>query len=133
MDMMDIKGSMIEALDIKTLLLTPDKVICTMPVNERTKQPFGYLHGGASVVLAETVASIGAWASIDQEREVAMGMEINANHLRSVSQGIVTATGIPLHKGRRSAVWEIKITDEQERLICISRCTVAISPKRVDQ
>jgi len=133
MDMMDIKGSMIEALDIKTLLLTPDKVICTMPVNERTKQPFGYLHGGASVVLAETVASIGAWASIDQEREVAMGMEINANHLRSVSQGIVTATGIPLHKGRRSAVWEIKITDEQERLICISRCTVAISPKRVEQ
>ena len=133
MDMMDIKGSMIEALDIKTLLLTPDKVICTMPVNERTKQPFGYLHGGASVALAETVASIGAWASIDQEREVAMGMEINANHLRSVSQGIVTATGIPLHKGRRSAVWEIKITDEQERLICISRCTVAISPKRVDQ
>jgi len=132
MDMMDVKGSMIEALDIKTLLLTPDKVICTMPVNERTKQPFGYLHGGASVALAETVASIGAWASIDQEREVAMGMEINANHLRSVSQGIVTATGIPLHKGRRSAVWEIKITDEQERLICISRCTVAISPKRVE-
>jgi len=132
MDMMDVKGSMIEALDIKTLLLTPDKVICTMPVNERTKQPFGYLHGGASVALAETVASIGAWAIIDQEREVAMGMEINANHLRSVSQGIVTATGIPLHKGRRSAVWEIKITDEQERLICISRCTVAISPKRVE-
>lgn len=133
MEMMDIKGSMLEALDIKNLLLTPDKVICTMPVNERTKQPFGYLHGGASVVLAETVASIGAWASIDQEREVAMGMEINANHLRSVSQGVVTATGIPLHKGRRSAVWEIKITDEQDRLICISRCTVAISPKRTEQ
>jgi len=131
MDMMNIQGTIIEALDIKTLLLTPDKVICTMPVNERTKQPFGYLHGGASLVLAETVASIGAWASIDQEQEVAMGMEINANHLRSASQGIVTAVGVPLHKGRKSAVWDIKITDEQDRLICVSRCTVAISPKRV--
>lgn len=133
MEMMDITGTIIEALGIETLLLTPEKVICTMPVNERTKQPFGYLHGGASVVLAETVASIGAWACIDQEREVAMGMEINANHLRSVSQGIVTATGMPLHKGRRSMVWEIKLTDEQDRLICISRCTVAISPKRTEQ
>lgn len=128
--MMDIKGSMIEALNIETLLLSPEKVICTMPVNERTKQPFGYLHGGASVVLAETAASIGTWACIDQEREVAMGMEINANHVRSVRSGLVTATATPLHKGRRSMVWDIKITDEQERLICISRCTVAISPKR---
>jgi 1,4-dihydroxy-2-naphthoyl-CoA hydrolase len=127
MEIMDIKGTIIEALNIETLLLTPEKVICTMPVNERTKQPFGYLHGGASVVLAETVASI------DQEREVAMGMEINANHLRSVNHGLVTATGTPLHKGRRSTVWEIKIMDEQDRLICISRCTVAISPKRVEQ
>ena len=128
--MMDIKGTIIEALGIETLELSADKVICTMPVNEKTKQPFGLLHGGASVVLAETVASIGAWASIDQENEVAMGMEINANHLRSVGQGIVTAIGTPLHKGRSSAVWEIKITDEQDRLICISRCTVAIAKKR---
>lgn len=130
--MMDIKGTIIEALGIETLELSADKVICTMPVNEKTKQPFGLLHGGASVVLAETVASIGAWASIDQENEVAMGMEINANHLRSVGQGIVTAIGTPLHKGRSSAVWEIKITDEQDRLICISRCTVAIAKKRKD-
>lgn len=131
MEMMDIKGTLIEALNIETLLLTPEKVICTMPVNERTKQPFGYLHGGASVALAETAASIGTWACIDQEREVAMGMEINANHVRSTNQGIVTATATPLHQGRRSMVWDIKITDEQDRLLCISRCTVAISPKRV--
>lgn len=130
--MMDIKGTIIEALGIETLELTADKVVCTMPVNEKTKQPFGLLHGGASVVLAETVASIGAWASIDQDNEVAMGMEINANHLRSVGQGIVTAVGMPLHKGRSSAVWEIKITDEQQRLVCISRCTVAIAKKRKD-
>jgi len=127
---MDIKNTIIEALGIKTLLLTPDKVICTMPVDERTKQPFGYLHGGASVVLAETAASIGTWASIDQENEVAMGMEINANHVRSVNKGIVTATATPLHKGKRSMVWDIQITDEQARLLCISRCTVAISPMR---
>lgn len=131
MEMMDVKGSLIEALNIETLLLTPEKVICTMPVNERTKQPFGYLHGGASVALAETAASIGTWACIDQEHEVAMGMEINANHVRSTNTGIVTATATPLHKGRRSMVWDIKITDEQDRLLCISRCTVAISPKRV--
>ncbi|WP_432806965.1 hotdog fold thioesterase [Paenibacillus camelliae] len=127
---MDTTGTIIEALQIETVLLTPEKVICTMPVNERTRQPFGFLHGGASLVLAETVASIGAWASIDQENEVAMGMEINANHVRSVREGIVTAVGVPLHKGRKSAVWDIKITDEQDRLLCVSRCTVAISPKR---
>ncbi|URN96778.1 MAG: hotdog fold thioesterase [Candidatus Pristimantibacillus lignocellulolyticus] len=129
---MDIKGTIIETLGIETLELSAQKVVCTMPVNEKTKQPFGLLHGGASVVLAETVASIGAWASIDQENEIAMGMEINANHLRSVGQGIVTAVGTPLHKGRSSAVWDIKITDEQNRLICVSRCTVAIAKKRKD-
>lgn len=130
MNMMNIEGTLIEALGIETVELTPDKVICTMPVNEKTKQPFGYLHGGASVALAETVASIGAWANIDQEKQVAMGMEINANHVRSTNQGIVTAIGVPLHKGRSSHVWDIRITDENDRLLCISRCTVAISPKR---
>lgn len=127
---MDIKGTIIEALDIQTIELTADKVVCTMPVNDKTKQPFGLLHGGASVVLAETVASIGTWAQIDQENEVAMGMEISANHLRSVGQGLVTAVGTPLHKGRSSMVWDIKLTDEQNRLICVSRCTVAIAKKR---
>ena len=127
---MNTKGTIIETLGIETLELTAERVVCTMPVNEKTRQPFGLLHGGASVVLAETVASIGAWAGIDQENEVAMGMEINANHVRSVASGIVTAVGVPLHRGKSSAVWEIKITDEQERLVCISRCTIAIAPKR---
>lgn len=127
---MDTKDTIIELLGIEVVELTPQKVICTMPVDKRTHQPFGLLHGGASVVLAETVASIGAWASIDPTTQVAMGMEINANHIRSVSSGTVTAIGVPLHAGKSSAVWDIKITDEQDRLICVSRCTVAIAPKR---
>lgn len=130
MDKMVTKGTLIEALGIETIELTPDKVVCTMPVDERTKQPFGYLHGGASVALAETVASYGAWANIDKQNQVAMGMEINANHVRSTNSGIVTAVGTPLHKGRKSHVWDVKITDDQGHLLCISRCTVAISPKR---
>ncbi len=127
---METKNTIIEWLGIETIELTSEKVICTMPVDKRTHQPFGLLHGGASVVLAETVASIGAWAGIDPTTHVAMGMEINANHIRSVSSGIVTAVGVPLHTGKSSAVWDIKITDEQNRLICVSRCTVAIAPKR---
>lgn len=127
---MDIKDTIIELLGIEIVELTPEKVICTMPVDKRTHQPFGLLHGGASVVLAETVASIGAWANIDPATQVAMGMEINANHIRSVSSGIVTAVGVPLHAGKSSAVWDIKISDEQDRLVCVSRCTVAIAPKR---
>lgn len=127
---MNIQGTIMEALEIKTIQLDPDQVICTMPVNDKTKQPFGFLHGGASLVLAETAASIGTYNQIDQEREAAFAMEINANHLRSVSEGKVTAVATPLHKGRTSMVWDIKISDEQERLICISRCTVAIVRKK---
>jgi 1,4-dihydroxy-2-naphthoyl-CoA hydrolase len=127
---MDFKGTMMEALDIETVELTPDRVICTMPVGPKTRQPMGLLHGGASVVLAETAASIGTFIQIDQESEVAVGLEINANHLKSVAEGIVTATAVPLHKGRTSMVWDIKITDENNRLICVSRCTVAIIKKR---
>ena len=103
-----------------------DQVVATMPVDSRTHQPFGLLHGGASVVLAESVASIGTWNLIDQEREFAAGLEINANHIRGKKDGIVTATGTPVHKGRTTMVWDIRITDEAGRLICISRCTVAI-------
>ena len=92
-------------------------------------QPFGYLHGGASVALAETVASIGAYLAAP-EGYTSFGLEINANHLRSMQSGKVTATGIPLHSGRSTAVWSIEIRDEQERLVCISRCTLAITPLR---
>lgn len=126
---MNQQGTIMEALGIETVHLSADRVVCTMPVDGRTRQPFGLLHGGASVVLAETAASLGTFANIDQEQEYAVGMEINANHLRSVYDGQVTATAVPLHRGRTTMVWDIKITDDKDRLICVSRCTVAIRKK----
>lgn len=126
---MNQQGTIMEALGIETVHLSANRVVCTMPVDGRTRQPFGLLHGGASVVLAETAASLGTFANIDQEQEYAVGMEINANHLRSVSDGQVTATAVPLHRGRTTMVWDIKITDDKDRLICVSRCTVAIRKK----
>lgn len=121
-----MKGTIGEVLGIEITELSPDKVIATMPVNSATHQPFGILHGGASVVLAETVASIGAWNIVKDSGQTAVGLEINANHIRSKKDGIVTAVATPLHIGRKTMVWDIRIQDEQEKLICISRCTVAI-------
>ncbi|HYF79535.1 MAG TPA: hotdog fold thioesterase [Symbiobacteriaceae bacterium] len=103
---------------------TPQRVVATMPVDERTHQPFGLLHGGASVALAETVASIGAHLNAGEGR-TAVGMEINANHIRPKRSGIVRAVATPAHIGKASSVWEIKITDEEGKLVCISRCTLA--------
>ena len=123
---MKTEGTMVEALGIEIIELSEDQAIATMPVHDATRQPFGILHGGASVALAETVASVGTWNLIDQENEQAVGIEINANHIRSKQSGIVTAIGTPLHKGRTTMVWDIKITDEDGKLICVSRCTVAI-------
>jgi uncharacterized protein (TIGR00369 family) len=117
------------AIGIEVLELTCERVRATMPVDDRTRQPFGILHGGASMALAETVASLGATACIDREQFIAVGQEINGNHVRSKSDGVVTAIATPLHVGRRSHVWSIRITDEQETLICIARCTMAIVPK----
>jgi 1,4-dihydroxy-2-naphthoyl-CoA hydrolase len=117
-----------DALGIEVLELTPQRVVATMPVHDATRQPFGILHGGASVALAETVASLGAWSSIDRERFSAVGLEINANHLRAKRDGLVRAVGTPVHQGRTTQVWSIEIRDEQERLVCLSRCTLAIVP-----
>src|SRR5690625_1098544 len=117
---------LMEALGIEVVTLEKQKVILTMPVDERTHQPAGYLHGGASVLLAETAASIGGFLHIDQEKEAVFGMEINANHVKSKQEGTVTATAIPLHIGRTTMVWDIKIKDEQNRLICVSRCTLGV-------
>jgi len=117
-------------LGIEMLELTPQRVVATMPVDQRTRQPFGILHGGASVALAETVASFGAVALIDRDRFVAVGQEINANHLRPKREGVVTATGVPVHVGRSSQVWSIEIRDEQGKLVCISRCTMAVVEKK---
>lgn len=127
---MDLKNTLMAALGIEFTLLDKGKVIAKMPVDERTRQPFGLLHGGASVALAETVASAGAYELVNKETQAVVGLEINANHIRSAKEGYVTAEGILLHQGRTSMVWEIKITDEQKRLICISRCTIAIINKK---
>jgi 1,4-dihydroxy-2-naphthoyl-CoA hydrolase len=104
----------------------PDYVRATMPVSPRTHQPTGVLHGGASVALAETVGSLAANLCVDQARYVCLGQEINANHLRPVSSGIVTATARPHHIGKRSHVWGIEIRDEQQKLVCVSRLTMAV-------
>jgi 1,4-dihydroxy-2-naphthoyl-CoA hydrolase len=127
---MNIKDTMVGVLGIEIVELSRDKVVATMPVHNPTRQPFGLLHGGASVALAETVASIGSWNLIDQERQMAVGLEINANHLRSKRDGIVTATGTPVHVGKSTMVWDIRITDEEGQLVCISRCTVAIRNRK---
>ena len=123
------KGTLLEALGIEITELGEGRVVATMPVDHRTHQPFGLLHGGASVALAETVASIGAYALVDQEKESVVGLEINANHIRAVRSGIVTATGTVLHRGKTTMVWDIKIVDEQQCLVCVSRCTIAIIKK----
>ncbi|TLS39001.1 PaaI family thioesterase [Pseudalkalibacillus caeni] len=126
---MDLSNTIMEALDIKALKLEPEEVIFEMPVGPKTKQPMGYLHGGASVVLAETAASIGAFLNVKDENKMPLGLEINANHLKSVREGKVTATATPIHIGRKTMVWEVKITGEEQQLICISRCTIAVVDK----
>lgn len=126
----EYKDTLIETLGIRVTEMTPDRVVATMPVAAPTRQPYGILHGGASVALAETVASLGTANLIDREQKVAVGLEINANHIRSKADGVVTAIGTPLHKGRTTMVWDIRILDEQEKLICVSRCTVAVIDRR---
>lgn len=121
---------MASAIGIDITELSPDKVVATMPVDDRTRQPFGLLHGGASAALAETVASIGAVLNVDPDTQAAVGVELNANHLRAKTAGIVTATATPLHRGRTIHVWEIRIEDEESRLICVARCTLAIVSQR---
>ncbi|MCM3627743.1 hotdog fold thioesterase [Paenibacillus glycanilyticus] len=121
--------TMFGALGMRIIECTGERVVGTMPVGPSTWQYFGVLHGGASVALAETVASVGTYNLIDKENQLAVGMEINANHIRSKRDGMVTAVATPLHKGRTTMVWDIKITDEEDRLICVSRCTVGIIPK----
>lgn len=116
-------------LGIEVVEYTKERVCAVMPVTPRTYQPFGIMHGGVSVVLAETVASAGSCLFIDRETQRAVGLEINANHIRSVSQGTVKAVGVPVHVGRMSLIWDIRIYDQEGRLLCISRCTVAVLKK----
>lgn len=111
------EGSLIALLDITFVEATQDRLVLQMPVQPKTHQPAGILHGGASVVLAETAASLGTALNIDQETKIPVGLEINANHVRSKQDGVVTATATPLHKGKTTMIWEIKIVDEDDKLV----------------
>ncbi len=124
------KNTMSEHLGIKLTEVGHDFLKATMPVDERTRQPYGLLHGGASVSLAETLGSIGSALVIDMDLYQCVGLEINANHIRSASEGLVTGIASPIHLGNSTHVWDIKIYDEKERLLCISRLTVAILQKK---
>ncbi len=123
---MDLSKTLIGALGIEITEIGKGTITATMPVDERTRQPMGFLHGGASVALAETVASVGAYELVDKETEAVVGLEINANHIKGKREGGVTAVGTLLHQGRTTMVWDIKIVDESNQLICTSRCTIAI-------
>lgn len=117
---------MIRHLDIVFSELGADFLRATMPVDERTHQPFGLLHGGASVALAETLGSVGANLCVDSSKFICVGQEINANHVRSARSGRVTGTARPVHLGGRTHVWGIEIVDAAGELLCISRLTVAV-------
>lgn len=120
------EGKLSDLLDIKITNLEKGRVEATMPVDSRHHQPMGILHGGASLVLAETVASIGGWYLVGEQGQWVVGQEINANHLRPKKSGMLYAEGQVLHQGNRSQVWEITIRDKEKKLVCISRCTLAV-------
>ena len=120
------RGSMVEHLDMQFTEIGPDFLRGTLPVDSRTTQPFGLLHGGASAMLAETLGSVAAQHCVDLTRHHCVGLEINSNHVRSARSGRVTGTARPIHIGARSQVWEIRIVDDQQRLVCISRLTVMV-------
>lgn len=122
-------NSMSGHIGLKITEIGPDYVRGTMPVDQRTKQPYGRLHGGANVVLAEELGSFGANMCLDPAEAFAVGLEINANHLRGVTSGTVTGTARPLHIGRSTQVWEIRIENEAGELACISRLTIAVVSK----
>ena len=123
--------NMAHALGFQFLKMSRKEMIARMPVDENTTQPFGILHGGASVALAETLCSIGAWLSIDIEKKMAVGLEINANHVRPVRKGgSVVGKATPIHRGASTQIWEIRIETESGKLVSISRCTIAVIDRR---
>lgn len=120
--------TLLGALGIKITRITEDEIEGTMPVDHRTHQPFGLLHGGASVALAETLGSIGANLCVDPKEFYCVGLDINANHISGVRSGVVTGVAKPLHVGRTTQVWEIRIKSEGGKLVCVSRLTMAVVP-----
>lgn len=123
------RNTLSEHLNIQFTELGDNYLKATMPVDHRTHQPYGLLHGGASVALAETLGSVCSALVINREKFMCVGIEINANHLRSVKSGVVTGTCTPVHIGGSTHVWDIRIHDERNKLLCISRLTVAILKK----
>lgn len=123
------KDTMAEALSMRFTEIGDDYLKIEMPVNKSTHQPYGLLHGGASAALAETVGSVASALCIDQDKQICVGIEINCNHVRGIKTGMVTATAQPLHLGGSTHVWDIKITNSKEQLICVSRLTVAVLKK----
>jgi 1,4-dihydroxy-2-naphthoyl-CoA hydrolase len=123
-------NTLMEALGIRITEVGEDFLRGTMPVDARTHQPYGLLHGGASVALAETLGSTAAMLTLDPAKEITVGLDINANHVRGVRSGIVTGTARPLHVGRTTQVWEIRIENEEGALVCISRLTMAVVAQR---
>ena len=121
---------MVEHLGIEFTYVDEGRIEAIMPVDERTKQPYGILHGGASLALAETIGSVAAHASIDSTKFQSVGLEINANHIRSVRGGSVKGVAVPVHLGKSTHVWAITITDQDDKLVCTSRITMAIIEKR---
>ena len=124
------KDTMSEYIGIEWTEVGPDFLKARMPVDHRTKQPYGLLHGGASCVLAETIGSVASAMVVDHSKFVCVGLEINANHVRSAREGFVTGIATALHLGSNTHVWDIKIHDELEKLVCISRLTVAVIPRK---
>lgn len=123
-----LKNTLMETLGMEIEQAEADLVQIRMPVDHRTHQPMGFLHGGASVALAESAASIGAFLNIDKDKQQIFGIEINANHIRSIREGHVIGKALPVHIGRNTMVWEIKIKNEAGETISISRCTIGIVP-----
>lgn len=126
------EGSVWDILDIKLISAAQDKIVATMPIGPNHRQQLGYLHGGISITLAESLASLGSVLNSDANRQMAFGLEINASHLRSKREGMVTATATPIRLGRTTHVWDVRIVDEADKLICISRCTIAIVDRPPD-
>lgn len=123
------KDTAVDHLGIVVIRVDDDALVATMPVDHRSRQPHGLLHGGASVLLAESLGSLAANYVVDSDKAYCVGMEINANHLKAVKSGLVTAVARPIHLGKKSQVWQIKIHNEQQQLICISRLTIAVIEK----
>ena len=124
------KGCMVEHLGIKFTEIGDNYLVATMPVDHRTKQPMGLLHGGASVALAETMGSVGATVTIDLNKQYSVGLEINTNHIKSAKSGLVTGVAKPVHLGRSTQVWGIEIKNDDDQLVAVSRITMAILDRK---